>query len=162
MVIKVVPKFSQKKIREMIAERLLRIDKALVLRLKRVGENFVKNARSTNSYKDQTGNLRNSIGYVILRDGVQLAMNFRRSAAVSTGERTSRGSRDGVNAGRDLAIEVAQKFPRGYVLICVAGMEYAAAVEARGLDVITASSQIAEEELKRSLLEITRKLDSAA
>lgn len=156
---KIVPKFNKADFEKMVKERLLRIDQAVVMRLKRIGETFVKNARENGAYNDITGNLRNSVGYVILRDGVQLESDFKRSASVknSKGKKTS-GSKDGVNAGKDLAFEIARKFPRGYVLIVVAGMEYASKVESRGKDVLTASSIIAEKQLKEAIQTISKKI----
>lgn len=153
---KLIPKFTKADIQKMMADRMLRIDAAIVLRLRRVGETFVKNARENGQYNDITGNLRNSIGYVVLRDGVQLYQDFRRAAKVGKGS----GKKDGVNAARDLAFEIAQNFPRGYVLIVVAGMEYAAAVESRGKDVLTASSIIAKNDLQNAIKSLSGKIQN--
>lgn len=158
MAVKIVPKFTRSDIEKMLADRYLRIDQALVLRLKRIGETFVKNARENATFTDRTGNLRNSIGYVVLRDGVQMDADFKRSANVSANDKKSKGSKDGVNAAKDLAAEISRNFPRGYVLIVVAGMEYAAAVESKGLDVLTASSVIAKNDLKRAIKELSSKI----
>lgn len=138
----------------MMGDRLFRIDAALVLRLKRVGETFVKNARENGQYNDITGNLRNSIGYIVMRDGVQLHQDFRRAAKVGKGS----GAKDGVNAAKDLAFEVAQNFQRGYALIVVAGMEYAASVEAKGKDVLTASSIQAKNDLQEAIKSLSGKI----
>ena len=43
-------------------------DKMLVF-LQAGGEKFIEVARRSGSYKDQTGNLRSSIGYIIAKDG---------------------------------------------------------------------------------------------
>lgn len=155
---KIVPAFTKEDFTRMVQERMLRIDQALVLRLKRIGETFVKNAREKGTYNDVTGNLRNSVGYVILRDGVQLSENFKQSASVTGGGKKSKGSKDGVNTGRDFAYEVARNFPKGYVLIVVAGMEYAASVEARGKDVLTASSITAKNDLRIAIAELSKKI----
>jgi hypothetical protein len=146
MVVKVIPRFSAKEIRRLIQKKQAAIEDAIILALKKVGEEFVRNARSTNTYKDQTGNLRSSIGYVILKNGAQMFADF--------GGRTS----DGPEKARQVAEDVAGKFGRGYILIGVAGMEYAAAVEARGYDVITSSSQTAETSLRNALARIKSKI----
>ncbi len=92
-----------------------------------VGEEFVNNARLKGNYKDQTSNLRSSIGYIILLDGKVIQNNFS-------------GNREGQSNGKKVAKEVSQKYPEGYVLIGVAGMNYAAYVEAKNLDVISGSA----------------------
>lgn len=161
MAVIVKPKFTKADITAIMQERLVRIDTALVMRLMRIGETFIKNVRSVNTYQDQTGNLRNSTGYLILRDGVQLANDFRRTvktvSAGASGKR-KRTKQDGVNAGKDLAFEVARQFQKGYVLIGVAGMEYAAAVESKGFDVLTSSSKLAENQLREAIKTLGSKI----
>lgn len=136
MAIIVVPKFSKDAIAKMIKDRHRRISNAILLMLQRTGEEFVKNARERASFKDQTGNLRSSIGYVILKDGKQLFQNFE-----VVGQAGSKGPK----AAQKVVRVSKKKFPKGYVLIGVAGMEYAAAVESLGYDVITTSAIIAEQ-----------------
>ena len=41
------------------------------------GEKFIEVARRSGSYKDQTGNLRSSIGYIIAKDGEVVTENFK-------------------------------------------------------------------------------------
>ena len=50
-------------------EQIERIEQLIIYNLSYVGEQCLTEARSTNSYKDQTGNLRSSIGYIIVKDG---------------------------------------------------------------------------------------------
>lgn len=92
-----------------------------------IGEEFVNRARVSGNYKDRTGNLRSSIGYIILLDGKIVDRNFE-------------GESEGKNQGQKVANEVAEQYPDGYVLIGVAGMQYAAYVEAKSFDVITGSA----------------------
>jgi len=123
--------------------------------LQRVGENFVNNARSVNSYLDQTGNLRSSIGYGIVKNGQVVTKNFeRKNKAI---KKAVQEGGDGVDVGLRFLLQMALDHPRGYVLICVAGMKYAAAVEANGYDVITNSSSLATDELKESLAKLITK-----
>lgn len=142
------PKFNQEDIKKVIAERLQRIDQALLFRLQRVGEQFVIDARRSGDYTDRTGNLRSSIGYVILKNGKTVAENFKQ---VKNGP-------DGVPAAQALVAELKGKFKFGYVLIVVAGMDYAAAVESKGFDVITSSAKRAAKNLKAQLQELAKKL----
>ena len=55
-----------------LEEQIQRIEQQTIYNLSYVGERCLNEARSTNSYKDQTGNLRSSIGYVIVKDGTIL------------------------------------------------------------------------------------------
>ena len=58
--------------------------------------------------------------------------------------------------------EFAQKYQNAIVLICVAGMSYSSAVESKGFDVITGSSQAAVISLKESIERIRKKILKAA
>ncbi|MGV4578106.1 hypothetical protein ACQ1R5_10635 [Ornithobacterium rhinotracheale] len=48
------------------------------------------------------------------------------------------------------------KYPRGYVLVVVAGMNYALYVESKGYNVLSTAEQLAEREVPRLLNEIFR------
>jgi hypothetical protein len=147
MVVKLVPKFTKVQIQQMLESKIGVIQQAVLSRLQRIGETFVTNARLNGTYKDQTGNLRSSIGYVILKNGEQVFENFE--GKTSTGKQTAKSA----------AQDIASKYPTGYVLIGVAGMEYAAAVESRGYEVITSSSITAREELKTALQGLQKKIE---
>ena len=112
-----------------------RIIKALVYNLAYVGEQVLNEARSTNSYKDQTGNLRSSIGYVIAVDG--------RIVQTSSFE-TVRTGGQGSQEGRAFAEQLVSQFPKGICLIVVAGMNYASYVSAKGYNVLDTSELLAE------------------
>jgi len=115
-----------------------RMDKAIIQRLIFIGETFVRNARLNGDYNDITGNLRASIGYLILHNGVEVAIGG------------FVGSLAGVAEGQAYIRHLASnpEYQKGYVLIGVAGMQYAAQVESRGRDVITGSSIEAENQLR--------------
>lgn len=145
-----IPRFNINKI---LVERLERIDQVILEQLQFIGETFVKNARLNGDYDDQTGNLRSSIGYVILKNGEQIDENFETVPPKNVGKKSKNkvsGDKKGDQVAREVIYEIAQRFSsvQGYVLIVVAGMEYAAAVEAKGRDVLTASSITAKNDLK--------------
>lgn len=152
MVIKVVPKFTKAQIEAIVRKRVVAIHQAYLERLQAIGEAFVRNARESGDYKDRTGNLRNSIGYVIMKDGKQLFTNFQATAKGDGSE--NKTGKDGLAVGQEKALEISGRYPQGYVLICVAGMNYAAAVESKGFDVISASSIIAKQSLVKAIEEI--------
>lgn len=138
------PKFTLNDVKKIVDERIARIEIAIINRLRFTGERFVKNARENANFKDRTGNLRSSIGYVILKNGEEVNSNFNGGL--------------GRNEGLKVALEVAENFPKGFVLIVVAGMDYAAAVESKNFDVLTSSSLIAESELKAAIKELNNKI----
>ena len=103
----------------------------------------LQKARMLDTYKDQTHRLRSSLGYVIYKDGQQVASNFQ-----STGG--EKGD-EGVQIGIRKAAEAAAGIP-GIVAVVVAGADYASYVEAKGFDVLTGSAlqlqQLFEAELR--------------
>ena len=148
------PKFTANQVRNILDEKRDRVIQAIQLRLLKVGESFVINARNNGNYKDHTGNLRGSIGYVLLKDGIQVNENFQ-SFAPAPGVTEDSGL--GPDQAKAVIDEIIGRYPEGLVLICVAGMEYAAAVESKNYDVITSSALIAVDELKKGIETIKSK-----
>jgi len=105
-----------------------------------VGEQFVNNARNLRTYEDQTGDLRSSLGYIIAKDGQAVQENMQ-------------GNPNGQAHAKQVAEEVLKESKKGFVLIVVAGMEYAAAVESKGYDVITGSIPAAKALLQAKMTE---------
>lgn len=121
-----------------------RIDMAIFLRLSKLGEELVNYARSIPSdvgYTDQTGNLRSSTGYIVVKNGQVLKADFEKVIG------TKVAIEDGQSIGYNHAVTVASEHTQGYVLIVVAGMNYAAAVESRSKDVLTTTEYLAKEKL---------------
>jgi len=96
-----------------------------------VGITFMNDAKQNAAFTDQTGNLRASIGYSVLKDGKVIDEGFD-------------GEQEGIAESKKVIKEIGKEYPIGYVLIGVAGMEYAAAVESKGYDVITGSTPSAD------------------
>lgn len=125
---------------------LAEVDRQLIESLTRVGEEAVKLAKMIppeRGFKDRTGNLRSSIGYVVLVDGKPVNVAF---AAV-------KGGHAGVNEGQRLALQVGSK-TEGYALVVVAGMNYAVHVESKGRDVLTSAEKFAEKEVAKHLADL--------
>lgn len=121
------------------------IKKALVYNLCAVGEQVLNAARLTNSYKDQTGNLRSSIGYVVAVDG--------EIAQMSSFDTVKEG-REGSRGGKEYAMQLVRDFPNGIVLIVVAGMNYASYVSAKGYDVLDSSELLADKLVSQMLQQL--------
>lgn len=118
-----------------IQQRVERMTGAVIYNLQYVGEACLNAARETNSYKDRTGNLRSSVGYVIVVDGkIKYQSDF---------EVVKKGG-DGAKSGIRYAKKVARQFPEGIALIVVAGMNYAAYVSATGRDVLDSAELLAD------------------
>lgn len=96
--------------------------------LVRVGETFVNDARLNGEYSDDTGNLRSSLGYIILNNGEIINSKFS--------HRNTEGKVEAFN----FAEELRKEYSKGLVLVGFAGMEYAASVESKGYDVISGSA----------------------
>lgn len=112
-----------------------RLKTALVHNLCAIGEQVLNAARLTNSYKDQTGNLRSSIGHVVAVDGEIVQM--------SSFDVVKEGG-EGAKVGRAYAMKLVRDFPKGIVLIVVAGTNYASYVSAKGCDVLDSSELLAD------------------
>lgn len=118
--------FSYNELERAMRKDLIAIERNIIRIMKYCGEQFVSDARNAlhispsefpkGDYTDRTANLRNSIGYFVLRDSdvVETASNSDAQSVLSS---------------------IPPK--RGYRLIGVAGMNYASALEARGYNVIT-------------------------
>lgn len=116
-------------------QKLKGLEQAVIRTLTYCGELCLNVARSTNSYKDQTGNLRSSIGYVVTVDG--------RIVNQSDFETVKKGG-DGSKQGAAFAKQLVRRFPKGICLIVVVGMDYAVHVKNRGYDVLDSSELTAD------------------
>lgn len=113
-----------------------RMHTQVVRTLSYLGELCITEARDRSpemSWIDHTGNLRSSIGYVVVYDGRVVA-----GSRFTTG---GRGSLGGAH-GKALAEELARTTGGKYALIVVAGMHYAVYVEAMSGKVVLASAEL--------------------
>jgi hypothetical protein len=143
---KIAAKFTPAQVSKILIEKVARIETAILEDLKFIGETFVRDARNGDTYKDQTGNLRSSIGYYILKDGKKIYSFF-------PGDKST-GKAKGIEA----AEKIAAKHPQGYALIVVAGMFYAAAVESKGYNVLTVQSFKAIDDINNMVARLKSKI----
>lgn len=132
----------QQEIDAYMAEQIKRIEYALVRTLQYVGERCLIAARKSKSYRDITGNLRSSVGYVVSVDG-----NVVNNSDFGTVKIGSKGTMEGYN----YACSLVSQFPQGICLIVVAGMNYAAYVSAKGKDVLDSAELLAEQLVPKML-----------
>jgi len=146
----IVSKTDMRKLKAGLQAKMKDIAKELIKQLCRIGEECVKIARErhSNDYGDVTGNLRSSIGYVVLYDGKPVQYGASKQYAGKKGNGEA-----GPPAAEALLNELQAKFPWGIVLIVCAGMNYAAYVEAvHHKDVLT-SAELKAEALMKQLID---------
>jgi len=127
--------------------RFIEQQKAKVIKmLAYIGEMCVIEADKNKGYQDRSGNLRASLGYMIVDDGIIVLESTQGS--------TAEGRAAAEEQLRNLIIQNTS----GLVLIVVAGMDYAAKVEAMNLNVLSSAELLAEKEVPR----LMKKLGFAA
>lgn len=142
------PLTTRQEIATYIEQQVRRTEQAVINTLAYVGETCVRTARIAGSYTDQTGNLRSSTGYVLVKDGrVVHASSFD----------VEKGGSDGASKGKAFAEQKAREHPKGIVLIVVAGMKYAAYVSASGRDVLDSAELRADQLVPQLLGQLTQK-----
>ena len=139
----IVSKTYMRKLKSGLQRTARDITQHLVKQLSYIGEECVKIAREKGSYNDITGNLRSSIGYVVLLDG---------KPVIYGAPKQYKGKNGNGSNGAPAADALLKKLPWGVVLIVCAGMNYAAYVEAvHHKDVLT-SAEFKAEQLAEKLL----------
>ena len=104
------------------------------------------------SWFDQSGNLRSSIGYVIVHNGKIIKYSEFNQVKQGT---------DGIKEGKELATELAKQYKNGYALIVVAGMNYAELVEAMENKNVLASAELfARKELPNMMKKLKVQISS--
>lgn len=128
-----------------IKERMERLKQAVIYNLCAIGEKVRNEAIESGSYKDRTKNLRSSVGYIVVVDGqVYKTGSFGKPD----------GSSEGKSTGMSYAHSLAGKFPKGIVLIVVAGMRYASYVSAKGYNVLDSSELLADQLVPKMLKQL--------
>lgn len=127
-----------------------RVEEAAVFVLTALGEELVVYARENRTYTDQTGNLTNSIGYAVAR-GTEI---------VNYGGQVQQG--EGADAALETAMKMAETLPNSYSLVVVAGMNYAAYVEAKGYNVIVPAELKARRDFPQVMQKLVAKVKEKA
>ena len=123
-------------VHDMLMRETQRVERLTIRALSKLGEQCVTKIRDRagdKSWYDQTGNLRSSVGYVITHN--------KNIIQYSAFNQVKKGS-EGVKTGKDLAEKLAKRYSNNYVLIVVAGMNYAEFVEAMDNKDVLASTEL--------------------
>jgi hypothetical protein len=138
----ITPQFTPADIERILREKIEKYHQKVIRILRIIGEKCINEARTNGSYQDQTGNLRSSIGYVVLQDG---------KAIEKGGFKLTKSGSSGQKEGETFINKVISQYPKGFVLVVVAGMKYAAYVEARNYNVLSSAELLAEKEVPKLL-----------
>lgn len=134
------------------------LDTLLLRLLKRLGEESlvrIRNRSSAESWNDQTGNLRGSIGYGVVMHGTLVFLGGCNGTYGTTGG--AEGRKEGKAFLRRIASEHAD--PKGFALILVAGMEYASYVEEmENKDVLNSTGLVIYARLKEEAVRLENAL----
>lgn len=123
-------------IHKVLMKEANRVERLTIRALSYLGEQCVSRVRNrggNKSWYDQSGNLRSSVGYVIAYNGSIIQY--------SDFNQIKQGS-EGVTVGKKLAEELVKRYSSDYVLVIVAGMNYAEYVERKDNKDVLASTEL--------------------
>ena len=150
------PNFTKDDVRKRLDAFLNEIEKKQIDRLQRLGEMCLVEARTNKGYMMQTGALLSSTGYEVFVDGVAIHSQFDAASGAE-----SNAAETGIKSGQSIAESIG-KGTKGIALVVVAGMNYAAYVEAKGYNVLSSAEHLAERELPRMLEKLISNIKRAA
>lgn len=139
---------TQAQIDNYLLEEIIKREEKFIKALQYLGMQCIMEARNNGDYIDQTGNLRSSIGYVVLRDGqIVNSSDFKIVKGKEVDgfgklylhkgkwrrrkKKIKLKGKKGQQDGKKLISELVKNHNKGIALIVVAGMNYAAYVETR-------------------------------
>lgn len=142
----IIRRYNINKIAESLRTSANDAKQRAVMILQYIGEVCIRIARENGDYNDITGNLRSSIGYIVLNNGSVVTQRIARPTTVAAGQRDVKRTRKdgteyiahqktggdgstGARQAQNVLSRLKSEYPRGLVLIVCAGMEYAAYVE---------------------------------
>lgn len=144
----------QKEIEAMIRKQVADRERAIEYQMAAIGEEVVNLAKETRGYTDRTSNLVSSTGHVLVKNGkIKRAGGFEQVAPKETEQGVEY---NGAEKGEAFAEEIAAKMPSGVGIVVVAGMDYAAAVEATGRNVLGVSEIKARQLVSRFINKIRK------
>lgn len=140
-------------IHKVLMKEANRVERLTIRALSYLGEQCVSRVRDregNKSWYDQSRNLRSSVGYVIAYNGNIIQY--------SDFNQIKQGS-EGVSVGKNLAKELVRRYPNDYVLVIVAGMNYAEYVERKDNKDVLASTELwAMDQVPKMLEKLKRQI----
>jgi hypothetical protein len=143
-------KFENKKeIQKYIRDYSKRIESVLIREMEIVVAKLENHAKDNAGYNDITGNLKNSIGGVVLKDGIPV-------------QYSGFGGGEGGSTGESFINSLISNYGSGFVIIIVAGMDYATYVEnVHQLNVLKKSELLLPIEMEKMFNRVEKALDKA-
>lgn len=140
-------------IHKILMKEAERVERLTIRALSYLGEQCVIRVRDRGgdkSWYDQSGNLRSSVGYVIAHNGN--IIEYSEFNQVKSGS-------EGMMAGKKIAEEIVKRYSNNYVLVIVAGMNYAEFVEAMDNKDVLASTELwAMDQVPKMLEKLKRQI----
>jgi hypothetical protein len=141
------PIFSDSDIEKFYDKFAERAEEKIIKFFVQAGEEGAKRAKENKGFNDITGNLRSSLGYAVVVNGRVVMGKFDQI--------NEKSGEEGVKESSRLIRELAAKYDKGYVLILLAGMNYAIYVEnMEGKDVIASSAIWLEDYLRTTMQKV--------
>ncbi len=138
---------NKKAIQQYILNYSKIVERVLIREMQIVVARLENHAKDNAGYKDQTGNLKNSIGGLVLKDGVPI-------------EYSGFGGGEGGGTGRSFINSLISSYGSGFVILIVAGMEYATYVENKHqLNVLKKSELLLPSEMNKMFTRIEQALN---
>lgn len=146
----IAPTFGNGAVKAQVAAFSERVDRATVFMLQALGESLAAYAKEHRTYTDRTGNLTNSIGYAVAR-GKELVAHSGIDQPGAASEAAMRAVMQMIANGQN-----------SYSVIVVAGMNYAAYVEAKGYNVLLPAELKARTDFPAAMARLTAMAKSKA
>lgn len=139
---------NKQEINKYILSYANRIEQALIFQLEVLVAQLENHAKLSAGYKDRTSNLKSSIGGVVLNDGKVITY------------KGFKGRQAGTTTGLEFINSLIGQFTKGYVIILVAGMNYASYVENfYGLNVLKKTELKMQTDLRKMLAAFKKKIE---
>lgn len=126
-----------------------RLEQAAIFLMQYLGEELVKYAKAMHNYTDRTGNLTNSISYVVVKN---------KDIVFGPADQSDKPQEAALKA----AMKMIATLPDCVALVVVAGMNYAAYVEAKGYNVILPAELKAKTDFPQAMKKLMDKAQAKA
>lgn len=120
-------------------------------RLVKLGEECIAKIRDrsgSESWYDQTGNLRSSVGYAVYDYGIK---------QIESAFQIVRNGNEGSSEGKKMISQLGSEYSNAYALVVVAGMNYASYVEALENKDVLASTELWAKSVVDARLKMAKK-----
>lgn len=133
------------------------VETRLDMELCQIGEGAITHAKDHKGYKDRTANLKNSISYVLYKDGQPISQTEGKIPKPEEDPNGQSQVSENMNRFANLQGVIA---PKGYTLIVVAGMNYGAYVQAKGYNVLYLTERWTHNQIKQIIRDVLNEVKS--